>query len=154
AVDSIGSQLADLKRLFDANPTQKQRLEQIEPLVQEELQIMSMVVQNHRRESRIDDHLQDFSRLDQITSRIAGIAVQMEADENRLMADREKLAEEAARRTRIIMIIGIALAIGIASLTKVVLGWHFKARQKSEQLVEQLQQKARVDGRLSQMTNL
>ena len=154
SVDSINRSLENLNQLFENNPTQKKRLEQIGPLVQEKLRLMSAVVQKQRREIPLDLKLEEFDRLDRITGSVAKITAEMESDENRLMVDRERLAETTASRSRISIVIGVALAVAIAGIARVVLGRDFRARQRSEHLVPQLQQKALVDGQLSQMTNL
>jgi diguanylate cyclase (GGDEF)-like protein len=152
ASDSINRTLENLKQLFENNPTQKKRLEEAEPLVREKLRLMSAVVQKLRREA--DPKLEDVDRLDHITGSLAKIITDMQADENRLIAGHERRAETTPSRTRIIIVVGVTVAIAFAGFAKFVLGRDFRARQKSEELAQQLQRKALVDGQLSQMTIL
>ena len=154
SVNSVDRSLENLKKSFEGNPAQQTRLERIEPLVHEKLRMMSGVVQKHRRENPVDLKQEEFPRMDEINAGVAKIAAEMESEENRLLSDSEKLAEATAVRTRIMIVAGIALAIAIAGIAKVVWGRDFKTRKTGERLAMQLQQKALVDSQLSQMTNL
>ena len=130
SVNSVDRSLESLKKSFEGNPAQQKRLERIEPLVHEKLRIMSGVVQKHRRENPVDLKQEEFPRMDQINAGVAKIAAEMEAEENRLLADGEKLAQATAVRTRIMIVAGIALAIAIAGIARVVWGRDFRlARQ-------------------------
>jgi diguanylate cyclase (GGDEF)-like protein len=153
AADSVNRSLENLDQLFGSNPTQKKQVERLRPLVQEKLRIMSTAVQK-RRDGTIDSKQEEFGRFDELSNAIAKIAADMESDQNLLVGERERLAEASANRTHIIIVVGIALAIAIAAVARIVVGRDFKARQNSELLVKELQQKSLVDSQLSQMTNL
>ena len=153
AADSVSRSLEDLSQVFKNNPTQKEQVGRIRPLVEEKIRIMSAAVQK-RRDGIVDPKQEEFGRLDEVSNAIAKIAADMELDENLLVRERERLAEASANRTHITIVVGLALAITIAAIARIVFGRDFKARQNSELLVKELQQKSLVDSQLSQMTNL
>ncbi|MBI4469603.1 MAG: CHASE3 domain-containing protein [Acidobacteria bacterium] len=133
AEKEIDPELTELRSLTSDNPDQHRRLAVLLPLIQVKREIMADLVAGWRLNPAMSENTSEKLHvgkelMDTIWSRVE----EMERGEQVLLAERQALSIDDARRSRLTLVATVVLAVGIVLIGSVALYGDVKARQRAE----------------------
>ena len=133
AVEGTDRQLEKIQRLTVESDLQRQRLQQLQPLVTQSLaeikkQLDLRTTQGIEAAARELSHEQVWKSTDQMTRLIWD----MESEEMRILDEREKAAERRMRRTIFVIVLGNVIVFALVSLGIAIVRSELTARRRAE----------------------
>jgi len=133
AVEDTGRQIEKIHRLATESDIQRQRLQQLQPLVAQALAEIKKELDlrtNQGTEAAVRElsHEQAWKSTDQITRLIWD----MESEEIRILDGREKAAERRMRRTIFVIVLGNVIVFALVSLGITIVRSELTARRRAE----------------------
>src|SRR6185503_6190956 len=114
ARDSVRQEIATARRLTDANPAQRQRLDLLEPLIARKLALVAQSITERERDSKGGLDVQALLEQGQSTmDEIRTLIFRMKAEEHRLLVERADSAVSSRRNALLIVGLGCFSAIAL-----------------------------------------
>jgi PAS domain S-box-containing protein len=133
AAERVDKQLAHIRELTRDNPTQQMNLDALAPLMAERMNLLQ-----HRQDLRRTTGLEAVQAEmathmgKRVRDSIQQLVSNMESEENRLMAEREKGVEESSIVTEITIVAGGLVALGLLITTLLFIGRGFERSREME----------------------
>src|SRR5256712_3534613 len=149
ALDAAPVSLARLGTLTADNPAQQQRLDSLKPLVAERLMWSQRLVDIRRvRGAALAQRALAAAPARILSGEVQRVADEMKAAEQVLLEERTATLNATARRTKVMILAGTALALLLAVLAAFQVSRDLAARQRVEQVLQQSEERfqALADG--------
>lgn len=139
AIAHVYEDVAELRRLTSDNPTQRQAMDRMEPLISERLNMLRDRIEVRRKEglvpgAEIVRQGAGKQYMDEIRVQLDG----MKQEENRLLILRTEEAVRSSRNTRMVIVSGEILAVAFLCLAGIVVGQEIGQRRRAEMEVRTL----------------
>ncbi len=138
AKTDLDRNFAELRAATADNPRQQERLDALQPLIDEKLRVVQQLI-DARREMGLDAALQivlsDKGKL--VMNQIRRVVQEMNAEEEELLGQRNQSVIASARTTSVTMIGGIALIVGTAIVVTLRVNRDLRARRQAEEAMRQ-----------------
>jgi len=143
ARESLRAELARARRLTDDNPAQRQRLDQLEPLVARKLALVAQSISERERAGGTDAQTlleEGQSTMDEIRTTI----FRLKAEELRLLAERAEIAAASRRNALVVVGAGGLVAIALMGLAGLLIRLDLRRRRAAEAELKAAEERYRL----------
>jgi PAS domain S-box-containing protein len=136
----LNSLLGRLRELTVDNPAQQRRLDSLQVLIPQRIELLRQVLDAHRRHGLAAGvELMSSGGVKPLMDQIRGLAARMEDEETRLLADRSATMRAKADETRLAVLGGTLLALVLALAAGVLVRRELGRRQLAEETLRAAQ---------------
>jgi diguanylate cyclase (GGDEF)-like protein/PAS domain S-box-containing protein len=145
ARDSVRQEIATARRLTDANPAQRQRLDLLEPLIARKLALVAQSITERERDSKGGLDVQALLEQGQSTmDEIRTLIFRMKAEEHRLLVERADSAVSSRRNALLIVGLGCFSAIALIGVAGLLIRMDLGRRRAAEAEVKAAEERYRM----------
>lgn len=138
-IAAVHRSVAELKQLTSDNPRQQRRIEELNPLLQETIDLQAELIQWRRSVDERDAHeLLTTGLGKQLMDDIRKSIVELETDERQLLLQRTDQARAESRKTITIVLLSGLIATAMIGLANVIVIRDFQKRRHAEDEVKSL----------------